>query len=192
MSLFQAIKRTVRPMPRGHLWHPCIETQLNFNILCRDYWRNNPKYKNSEKKVAIRIPHPDGHFDDTPYFPDWDKLIGIGVSGWDWADQVSRFFFIDLDASDHAAGLSSDRLSTLITRLRTIPWIEIRHSKGGIGYQLLVTLKEPLRAYNHDEHARYAKRVAEHLGITDDTDATGVIGWIWHRDAKAHAWDLIT
>ena len=56
MSLFQAIKRTVRPMPRGHLWHPCIETQLNFDILCRDYWRTTPSTKIAKRRSLSASP----------------------------------------------------------------------------------------------------------------------------------------
>ena len=192
-SLFRAIEQTVRLMPRGYLWSPSIETQLNFDLTWGEYRPDSKQGReHPEKPVTIRIPHQNGSFDDTPYYPSWDKLVGIGISGWDWCEKVSRFFFLDFDATDHAKGLASDKLSKVIDRLRTVPWIELRRSKGGLGIQALVRFKEPLRAFDHKQHADYAKRVADFLGVTDDTDAMGVIGWIFHRSAKPGAWELVT
>ena len=60
---------------------------------------------------------------------------GIGMTGWDWQNRVSRWVAFDFDAilghsSRHTSKLSSRQLSEIQEQALKLPWVTVRHSVG--------------------------------------------------------------
>lgn len=120
---------------------------------------------------------------------------GIGMTGWDWKNRISRWFGFDFDAltnsTNHSKNprkkLTEDQLREIINRVQEIPWITIRKSTGGRGLHLYCHLAEPQRTNNHTEHAALARAVLGQLSAICNTDFQSQVDtcggnmWIWHR-----------
>jgi hypothetical protein len=116
---------------------------------------------------------------------------GIGMTGWDWVNKLSRWVAFDFDAitghSDkHAKKLSDDELISIRTALQNIPYVTIRKSTGGKGLHVYVFL-ECVTTENHTEHAAVARAILSQLsGIAGfdfsiKVDTCGGNMWVWHR-----------
>jgi hypothetical protein len=149
---FDALSDFLRALPahRRKLWGPYIGTQLLWDDTVPD------------EKRKLRIPHDgDGKrgepdYSDSSYFPSLDKLIAVGVNGWDWPDRRSRYVTFDLDSLlNHVKGLTPEKIAEIIVKLQAVPWVEIIRSKGGHGYHIRIYFSEPFPyAFTHTEHAR--------------------------------------
>jgi hypothetical protein len=64
---------------------------------------------------SFRIPYKantEPEYEDKPMSFDLSKHVeGIGMTGWDWKNRVSRWFAYDFDASDRALGYGIQRSS---------------------------------------------------------------------------------
>lgn len=116
---------------------------------------------------------------------------GIGMTGWDWQNRLSRWVGFDFDAmtghSDkHQKKMTDSELQQLREVVSAIPWITIRLSTSGKGIHLYVFL-EPVETQNHTEHAALARAIlglmASITGFDFQTkvDAIGGNLWVWHR-----------
>jgi len=174
------------------LWGPHIGTQL--------LWDDSIP----EDKRKMRIPHDgDGKkgepdFSDTSYFPSLDKLIAVGVNGWDWPDRQSRFVTFDLDSLlNHVEGLTPERIAEIIVKLKAVPWVQIVRSKSGHGFHIRVFFHPFPIAHTHTEHARNAERALAYLSqitgidLKAAIDACGAIAWIYHVDTAENGFELI-
>ena len=117
---------------------------------------------------------------------------GIGLTGWDWVNKVSRWVAFDFDAisghSDrHEKKLKESELQQIRDITSNIPWITTRYSTGGQGLHLYVMLDPPVPTENHSEHAAVARAV---LGLMSSitaynfqskVDICGGNMWFWHR-----------
>ena len=148
-----------------------------------------------EKWSHFRIPRnakTEPEDNDTDVYTDlYTHAEGIGLTGWDWKNRVSRWVAYDFDAmsghSDkHAKKMTDVELQELKEIVSAIPWVTIRLSTSGKGIHLYVFL-EPIDTKNHTEHAALARAI---LGLMSSitgfdfqskVDTCGGNMWIWHR-----------
>lgn len=119
---------------------------------------------------------------------------GIGMTGWDWKNRVSKWVAFDFDAivghSDkHNKKLTENELKTIEDVVREIPWVSLRYSTSGKGLHLYVLLNDVPTA-NHSEHAALARSILGVLSATasfdfqSKVDICGGNMWVWHRKMK--------
>ena len=115
---------------------------------------------------------------------------GIGMTGWDWKNKVSKWIAFDFDAivgeRHRESGLSSQELESVKKTAHGIPWITLRRSTSGAGLHLYVFL-DNYPTCNHTEHAALARAI---LGVmsaltgfdfSSKVDVCGGNMWVWHR-----------
>lgn len=141
---------------------------------------SEPTYNDSHLKYDIR------HFD------------GIGMTGWDWKNQVSRWVGFDFDSIvSHKKGLTETELKAIQDKANEVPWVTARRSTSGAGLHLYVFLLAPVPTKTHTEHAALARAVlgwlSTHVGYRFDAqvDCCGGILWVWHRRKKNDGFKLI-
>lgn len=139
---------------------------------------NNPEYDLSKELT----------FDLT------EHVEGIGMTGWDWVNRVSKWVAFDFDAiighSDkHSKKLSEVELLKIQEVVQNIPWVTLRYSTSGKGLHLYVFLND-VPTSNHSEHAALARSI---LGVMSavasfdfhsKVDICGGNMWVWHRKMK--------
>jgi hypothetical protein len=202
--LFQTIKAYLEsahaPDQRAHLrglWGPWMETQINTTATYTDQKTGEVKKWNPRIPKGSSTDSPT--YEDTTNFPDPKTWIGVGVSGWDWADQRSRFLTFDVDAGDHAAGHDDEIIADIIRALTPIAEVQLLYSKGGRGVHIRVYFDEDdtPRTTNHNEHGALARPIArwlsERSGIDLERfkDCAGFIAWIAHTEAQPGGFQLI-
>lgn len=116
---------------------------------------------------------------------------GIGMTGWDWQNKLSRWVAFDFDAiighSDkHSKKLSDDELRKIQDVVSHLPFVTLRKSTSGKGLHLYIML-DPIPTSNHTEHAALARAILSMLsGLTafdfgSKVDVCGGNMWVWHR-----------
>ena len=116
---------------------------------------------------------------------------GIGMTGWDWKNRLSRWVAFDFDAiighSDkHSKKLTDDELRKVQEVVSSLPFVTLRKSTSGKGLHLYILL-EPVPTANHTEHAALARAILSMLsGLTafdfgSKVDVCGGNMWVWHR-----------
>jgi Family of unknown function (DUF5906) len=146
----------------------------------------------------IRIPlnaMSEPTYEDVPMAFDLsDHAEGIGMTGWDWKNKLSRWVAFDFDAisghSDkHQKKLSDVELQKIRDLVSCIPWVTIRKSTGGRGLHVYVFV-EPTTTNNHTEHAALARAILSQLSgmagfeFQMKVDTCGGNMWVWHRKLK--------
>ena len=115
----------------------------------------------------------------------------IGMTGWDWANQCSKWVAFDFDSiighSDrHAGNLTDEELAEVQKVATTLPWVTVRKSTSGRGLHIYVFLQD-IPTSNHTEHAALARAVlgkmSAETGFDFNTkvDVCGGNMWVWHR-----------
>lgn len=148
-----------------------------------------------EKWSAFRIPkqaNSDPIDNDCDVYGDLYKHAeGVGMTGWDWENRLSRWVAYDFDAltghsEKHAKKLTDTELQNLREVVAAIPWVTIRLSTSGSGIHLYVFL-EPVTTQNHTEHAALARAILGHMAsltafdFQSKVDTCGGNMWVWHR-----------
>lgn len=116
---------------------------------------------------------------------------GIGLTGWDWKERVSRWVAFDFDAmvghSDkHTKKLNDAQMQEVHKVVTGLPYVTVRRSTSGKGLHVYVLL-EPIPTSNHTEHAALARSILHYMaGVTgfnfsDKVDVCGGNTWVWHR-----------
>jgi len=112
---------------------------------------------------------------------------GIGLTGWDWKNKVSRYVGFDFDAIiTHASGLTNTELQAIKKVVCDIPWVTVRKSTSGTGLHLYIFL-DNVPTENHTEHAALARAILGKLtaitgyDFNSQVDVCGHVLWIWHR-----------
>lgn len=117
--------------------------------------------------------------------------LGIGCTGWDFENKISKFVAFDFDAisghSDkHANKLTELELQEVQENVKSIPWVQVRYSTSGSGLHLYVFLPN-IPTVNHIEHKALARAILSmmsgitHYDFQSKVDALGGILWFWHR-----------
>ena len=117
----------------------------------------------------------------------FDKHVeGIGLTGWDWKNKVSRWVAFDFDSIiGHKKGLPDSIIKEIINRVSEVPWITIRKSTSGKGIHIYVNIN--IHTQNRAEHSAVARAVLHRLSalcaydFKDKVDICGGNMWIWHR-----------
>lgn len=186
----------------GGLYNENMEVQVNVardggNRIEGDYqgkkW--NGWTDDLETWKSFRIPF---HANTEPEYTDRELAFnlekhvdGIGMTGWDWKNRLSRWVAFDFDAitghSDkHNKKLQDAELITIEQTVSQIPWVTLRRSTGGKGLHLYVHLK-PESTANHNEHAALARAILGTLSaitgfdFQSKVDICGGNMWVWHR-----------
>jgi hypothetical protein len=147
---------------------------------------------------GFRIPYKansEPEYTDLPIKFDLEQHAeGIGMTGWDWKQRVSKWVAFDFDAiighSDaHNKKLTDYELEEVVEAAKKLPWVTLRKSTSGSGLHLYVFLDD-VETDNHNEHAALARSI---LGLmsgltgfdfTSKVDVCGAIMWCWHRKMK--------
>lgn len=119
---------------------------------------------------------------------------GIGMTGWDWVNKISKWVAFDFDAivghSDkHTNKLSAEELKRVRDVACEIPWVTVRNSTSGKGLHLYVFVDD-VPTQNHTEHAGLARSILAKLSsltgydFTSKVDIAGGNMWVWHRKMK--------
>ena len=186
--LLDAVAEFLKSLPPHlrRLWRPDIGTQI--------------LYQNGDaKRIPFGGNSKNPHFDDTPYYLALTprSVLGVGVNGWNWVDQVSEYVTYDLDSIvNHAGGVPAEKLAEIVEQLKTID-CEIVRSKSGHGYHVRVHFDPFPVALTHTAHAKNAKRVLAWLGdrlklpMNDAVDVAGGIAWIWHANTAPNGFEVV-
>lgn len=157
---------------RWHGWTDNITTWKSFRI---PYKANtNPEYEDKEIKFDLAA-----------------HVEGIGMTGWDWKNKLSRWVAYDFDAiighsSKHPKKLTNEELEKVRQAAFDIPWVTIRKSTSGKGLHLYVFL-EPIQTENHNEHSALARAILGQMSaiagfnFQSHVDNCGGNMWVWHR-----------
>lgn len=148
-----------------------------------------------DKWFSYRIPK---HADSDPEFRDYelnyaldDHADGIGTTGWDWKNLVSRAVGFDFDSIvGHAAGVgvTKDELDKVKQAAMSLSYVEARRSTSGSGIHLWVNIDE-IPTATHTEHAALARCILGCMSrdagydFSAQVDACGGNMWLWHRKA---------
>ena len=141
---------------------------------------------------SFRIPRnadTNPEFEDIPMsFSLAEHAEGIGMTGWDFQNKLSRWVAFDFDAvTNHAKGLTNEELEKIRTEVSIVPWVSIRKSTSGKGLHLYVFFKYPPQTANHNEHSALARAVLSTLcglvgyDFSTKVDICGGNMWVWHR-----------
>lgn len=120
-----------------------------------------------------------------------EHVEGIGMTGWDWKNKLSRWVAYDFDAmmghsEKHTKKLTDAQLQEIQKTVTDLPFVTIRRSTSGKGIHLYVML-EPVPTANHTEHAALARSILSYISgitgypFTDKVDIAGGNMWVWHR-----------
>lgn len=146
----------------------------------------------------FRIPYKDLTFDDKELKYDiYEHAEGIGLTGWDWKNKVSKWVAFDFDAiTGHSKGIDEKDLLKVKENAINLPWVTVRHSTSGKGIHLYVFL-ENIKTENHTEHAALARSILSKMSsltgfdFISRVDICGGNMWIWHRKMKDNGLLLI-
>lgn len=131
---------------------------------------------------------------DNDHTQKWDlekHVEGIGMTGWDWKNKLSRWVAYDFDSmmghSDkHTKKLTEAQLQEIQRIVTDLPFVTVRRSTSGKGLHLYIHL-EPVVTTNHTEHAALARSILSYIsgltgyGFTEKVDICGGNMWVWHR-----------
>lgn len=116
-----------------------------------------------------------------------DHAEGIGMTGWDWVNKVSKWVAFDFDSIiGHSDGLTAEQLHDVTEAAKTIPWVTARKSTSGKGLHLYVFV-DNVPTNNHNEHAALARAIIGKMAATvnfdfqNHVDICGGNVWVWHR-----------
>jgi hypothetical protein len=157
---------------KWHGWTDGISTWKSFRIPL--FANTDPEYTDSEMK--------------------WDleqHAEGIGMTGWDWVNKVSRWVAYDFDAivghsEKNLNNLNPEQLSKIIDEAKKLDWVTVRKSTSGKGLHIYVFL-DPVKTQNHDEHAALARAILGKMSALtgfdfhNQVDIVGGNMWVWHR-----------
>lgn len=147
---------------------------------------------------SFRIPYNAGKdptYEDSPIrWPLEDYAEGIGMTGWDWVNKVSKWVAFDFDAivghsSSHDRKLTEVELKQVKDAVSKIPWVTVRRSTSGSGLHLYVKL-DNIETENHHEHAALARAILGKMTVLagfdfeSKVDICGHNMWVWHRKMK--------
>lgn len=163
---------------KGRTWQGWTDGLTTWKPLRIPYNANkNPTYHDKEMRFDISA-----------------HAEGIGMTGWDWVNKVSKWVAFDFDAiighSDkHAKKLTNEELEEVKNSAMEVDWVTIRKSTSGTGLHLYVFLDD-IPTENHNEHAALARAILGKLSalcgfdFVSKVDNCGGNMWVWHRKMR--------
>ena len=154
---------------RWHGWTDGLTTWKSFRVP----WNaaTNPEY--SDKIIKFDIAK---------------HAEGIGMTGWDWENRVSRWVAFDFDSIvSHKTGLTHSQLDDIEKQASNVEWVTVRKSTSGNGIHFYVHLNPPVATANHNEHAALSRAILGQLAaltgfdFINKVDICGGNMWVWHR-----------
>ena len=153
-----------------------------------------------QKWFSFRIPKKafsEPEYTDVEITYDFEEHAdGIGMTGWDWKNRVSKWVGFDFDAiSGHSSGLTDLELEEVKNQACEIPWITVRKSTSGSGLHLYIFLDVPTQ--NHTEHAALGRAVLGKLSalagfdFESKVDVSGGVLWVWNRKMTSDGLALV-
>lgn len=113
---------------------------------------------------------------------------GVGMTGWDWENKVSRWVAFDFDSIvGHKVGLTHDQLEEVEQQASNVAWVTVRRSTSGNGIHFYVYLDPAVPTKNHNEHAALSRAILGQLAaqtgfdFINKVDICGGNMWVWHR-----------
>lgn len=161
---------------KGKAWHGWTNGQETWKTFRIPYKANSePEYTDIPMSFSL-----DQHAE------------GIGMTGWDWKERVSRWVAFDFDAlighsERHTRKMTPEEIDSVRERVSQVPWVTVRKSTGGRGLHLYVFIEKPEPTLNHHEHAALARailgKISGIIGVNLESkvDTCGGNMWVWHR-----------
>lgn len=157
---------------RWTAWTDHIETWKSFRIPYKA--KTEPEYQ--DKKMSFDLER---------------HAEGIGLTGWDYVNRVSKWVGYDFDAimghaEAHEKKLTDIELRDIQTKVKELPFVTTRLSTSGTGLHLYVFLPD-VPTSNHTEHAALARAILGMMSAVtgydfeSKVDACGNVLWFWHR-----------
>lgn len=122
----------------------------------------------------------------------------IGMTGWDWILQRSRWVGYDIDSIiSHKEGLTGEELKKITDKLSAVEFVSIYTSTSGNGLHLYVFIENNFTVKNHTEHAAIARAILDKLSafsglkLEAKVDTFGGNMWVWHRKAGPRSFKLL-
>lgn len=130
-------------------------------------------------------------YEDKPLHFDLSQHAeGIGMTGWDWKNKVSRWVGFDFDSLiGHKQGLTNESLQQIQRKLEELDFITLLTSTSGNGLHVYVFLDNDEIIQTHTEHAAVARAILSKisaltgLDLLAKVDTLGGNMWVWHRRA---------
>lgn len=155
-----------------HGWTDDIQTWKSFRIPF--HAKSEPEY--TDKKMTFDLA---------------THVEGIGMTGWDWENQVSKWVAFDFDAitghsEKHTKKLSDSEIQEIKEKAKQVEWVSLRYSTSGTGLHLYISLPD-IPTSNHNEHAALARAILGKLSalsafdFSSKVDICGGNMWVWHR-----------
>jgi len=144
---------------------------------------------------SFRIPYKantDPEYTDVPMkFDLAQHAEGIGMTGWDWQQKLSKWVAYDFDAIIGHTGSKAlntrSEIQEIADTASKIPWVTVRTSTSGAGLHLYVDLGVDVETANHNEHAALSRSILGSMSaitgfdFSAKIDACGGNMWVWHR-----------
>jgi len=179
------------------LYNPAMEVQVNcIKSNERVEFSKGFGYTDGEQTWSnIRMPakamsEPEDN--DGPIRFEFDKYVeGIGMTGWNYKERVSKYVVYDFDAllghsDNHAKKLTDRELIEVQEVITKLPYATIRKSTSGRGLHVYVFVDNVPTA-NHTEHAALARSILSMMcgntgyDFSQKVDVCGSNIWVWHR-----------
>ena len=128
--------------------------------------------------------------DDLIKFDLAEHAEGIGMTGWDWENKISKWVAFDFDAlTGHSAGHNDEIIQQIKEAASNIEWVTIRKSTSGKGLHFYIFL-DNVPTSNHSEHSALARSIIGLLSaitgfsFSTKVDVCGGNMWCWHRKMR--------
>ena len=163
---------------RGRQWHGWSDGTQTWKSFRIPYKANTePEYTDVPMKFDLAI-----------------HAEGIGMTGWDWENKVSKWLAYDFDSIIGHTGSKAlntrAEIQEIAKTASEIPWVTVRTSTSGSGLHLYVELDPVIPTANHNEHAALARAILGAMSASTGFDFSAKIDvcggnmWVWHRKMK--------
>lgn len=214
MKISQSVSTFLKAQPSdlGNLYTPDMEVQV---LAAQDGGTLVEMETNAGRRFRrwtdgiqewgpLRIPRNAGTTpEDNDFEMRWDlaeHAEGIGLTGWDWRNKMSRYVAFDFDSiSGHVrAGQTDAALNEVRNQACQLPWVTVRKSTSGKGIHLYVFFGSlengvwtgGVATENHHEHAALARSILGKMSALANfdfgakLDVCGGNMWVYHRKNK--------